>query len=163
MFGMISQRNLLDMEKQKVILVDHNEKDQAAEGIRSTEIVEIIDHHRIDSVETNNPIYFRNQPLGCTATVVALMYQENQIAISPTIAGLLCSAILSRYADVPLADLHDDGRPDGKDAGQDSGNRHHGARRGDVATRAPSSESARRMSCFIWITSASMPRRARLP
>ena len=93
--GMISQRNLLDMEKQKVILVDHNEKDQAAEGIRSTEIVEIIDHHRIDSVETTNPIYFRNQPLGCTATIVALMYQEHQIAIPPTIAGLLCSAILS--------------------------------------------------------------------
>lgn len=93
--GMVSQRNLLDMERQKVILVDHNERDQAAEGIRSAEIVEIIDHHRIDSVETSNPIYFRNQPLGCTATIITLMYQENGVELTPTIAGLLCSAILS--------------------------------------------------------------------
>lgn len=93
--GMISQRNLLDMEKQEVILVDHNEKDQAVDGIRSARISEIIDHHRIDSVETSGPIYFRNQPLGCTATIVAQMYQENQVEIEPHIAGLLCSAILS--------------------------------------------------------------------
>lgn len=93
--GMLSQRNLLDIQRQQVVLVDHNEKSQAVDGIRETEVVEIIDHHRIDSVETMNPIYFRNQPLGCTATIVALMYQENGIEIVPTIAGLLCSAILS--------------------------------------------------------------------
>lgn len=93
--GMISQRNLLDIEHQQVILVDHNEKDQAVDGIRQAEVTEIIDHHRIDSVETMNPIYFRNQPLGCTATIVTLMYQENGVDIDPTIAGLLCSAILS--------------------------------------------------------------------
>ena len=93
--GMISQRNLLDIERQQVILVDHNEKDQAVDGIRAAEVVEVIDHHRIDSVETMNPIYFRNQPLGCTATIITLMYQENGIAIEPQIAGLLCSAILS--------------------------------------------------------------------
>lgn len=93
--GMISQRNLLDMEKQEVILVDHNEKDQAVEGIRSAKITEIIDHHRIDAVETSNPIYFRNQPLGCTATIIAQMYEENRVDIEPAIAGLLCSAILS--------------------------------------------------------------------
>lgn len=93
--GMVSQRNLLDMERPKVILVDHNERDQAAEGIRSVDVVEIIDHHRIDSVETSNPIYFRNQPLGCTATIIALMYQENNIEIEPKYAGLMCSAILS--------------------------------------------------------------------
>ncbi len=93
--GMISQRNLLDIDRQQVILVDHNEKDQAVDGIRSAEVIEVIDHHRIDSVETMNPIYFRNQPLGCTATIVTLMYQENGIAIEPQIAGLLCSAILS--------------------------------------------------------------------
>ena len=93
--GMISQRNLLDIEHQQVILVDHNEKDQAVDGIRQAEVTEIIDHHRIDSVETMNPIYFRNQPLGCTATIVTLMYQENGVAIEPKIAGLLCSAILS--------------------------------------------------------------------
>lgn len=93
--GMISQRNLLDMEKQQVVLVDHNEKDQAVDGIRSARIIEIIDHHRIDAVETSNPIYFRNQPLGCTATIIAQMYEENDVAIDPTTAGLLCSAILS--------------------------------------------------------------------
>ena len=93
--GMISQRNLLDIEHQQVILVDHNEKDQAVDGIRQAEVTEIIDHHRIDSVETMNPIYFRNQPLGCTATIVTQMYQENGVEIEPKIAGLLCSAILS--------------------------------------------------------------------
>lgn len=93
--GLISQRNLLDLERQQVVLVDHNEKDQAVDGIRSAEVVEVIDHHRIDAVETPNPIYFRNQPLGCTATIIAIMYQENNVEIEPHIAGLLCSAILS--------------------------------------------------------------------
>ena len=93
--GMFSQRNLLDLERPNVILVDHNERDQAAEGIRSTNIIEIIDHHRIDSVETSGPIYFRNQPLGCTATIITQMYHEKNIEIEPKIAGLLCSAILS--------------------------------------------------------------------
>lgn len=93
--GMISQRNLLDVDRRKVILVDHNEKGQAVDGIRAAEVIEVIDHHRIDSVETNSPIYFRNQPLGCTATIISLMYRENKIEIEPTIAGLLCSAILS--------------------------------------------------------------------
>ena len=93
--GMISQRNLLDFEKRRVILVDHNEKGQAVDGIRSAKVVEVIDHHRIDSVETNSPIYFRNQPLGCTATIIALMYREKHLEIEPTIAGLLCAAILS--------------------------------------------------------------------
>lgn len=93
--GMISQRNLLDMEHQQVVLVDHNEKDQAVDGIRSADVVEVIDHHRIDAVETSNPIYFRNEPLGCTCTIIALLYQEHHIEIEPQIAGLLCSAILS--------------------------------------------------------------------
>ena len=93
--GMLSQRNLLNAERRKVILVDHNERGQAVDGIRSAEVVEIIDHHRIDSVETMSPIYFRNQPLGCTATIITTMYDENQVEIEPTIAGLLCSAILS--------------------------------------------------------------------
>ena len=93
--GMVSQRNLLSVGRQKVILVDHNEKGQAADGIRSAEVTEIIDHHRIDSVETMNPIFFRNQPLGCTCTIVAQMYREQDVEITPPIAGLLCSAILS--------------------------------------------------------------------
>lgn len=93
--GMVSQRNLLDIEKQEVILVDHNERDQSVDGIGSARITEIIDHHRIDAIETSNPIYFRNQPLGCTATIIAQLYQENRVEITPAIAGLLCSAILS--------------------------------------------------------------------
>ena len=93
--GMVSQRNLLSVGRQKVILVDHNEKGQAADGIRSAEVTEIIDHHRIDSVETMNPIFFRNQPLGCTCTIVAQMYREQDVEITPPVAGLLCSAILS--------------------------------------------------------------------
>ncbi len=93
--GMLSQRNLLDVERQRVILVDHNEQGQAVDGIKDTEVIEIIDHHRIDPVETMNPIYFRNQPLGCTATIITMMYQENGVEIPPAIAGLLCSAILS--------------------------------------------------------------------
>ena len=93
--GMMSQRNLLDVERKKVILIDHNEKGQAVDGIQTAEVVEVIDHHRIDSVETNNPIFFRAQPLGCTATIISLMFREHHITVEPTIAGLLCSAILS--------------------------------------------------------------------
>ncbi len=93
--GMVSQRNLLTVGRQKVILVDHNEKGQAVDGIHSAEVTEIIDHHRIDSVETMSPIYFRNQPLGCTSTIIAQMYREEGLDIPPQIAGLLCSAILS--------------------------------------------------------------------
>ncbi len=93
--GMVSQRNLLDIEKQEVILVDHNERDQAVEGIQSARVTEIIDHHRIDALETNSPIYFRNQPLGCTATIITQLYRESRVEIEPAIAGLLCSAILS--------------------------------------------------------------------
>ena len=93
--GLISQRNLLDMEQQQVILVDHNERSQSVDGIENAEVLEIIDHHRIGGVTTVGPVYFRNQPLGCTCTIITLMYQENGVEITPTIAGVLCSAILS--------------------------------------------------------------------
>ena len=81
--------------KQKVILVDHNEIGQAAPGIENADVVEIIDHHRLGTVETMSPVFFRNQPLGCTATIIYQMYQENHIEIDKTTAGLLCSAIIS--------------------------------------------------------------------
>lgn len=93
--GMVSQRNLLDIEAQQVVLVDHNERDQAVEGIECAQVIEIIDHHRIDALETNSPIFFRNQPLGCTATIIAQLYNENKVQIDQQTAGLLCSAILS--------------------------------------------------------------------
>jgi len=93
--GFISRRRFMNSSKKKVILVDHNEKDQAVDNIENAEILEIIDHHRIGSIETVGPVYFRNQPLGCTATIVYQMYQELAVEIPPKIAGLLCSAILS--------------------------------------------------------------------
>ena len=82
-------------EGDKVILVDHNEKSQTVDGIENAEVLEIIDHHRLGSLETVSPVYFRNQPLGCTSTIIYQMYREQNVEINKTIAGLLCSAILS--------------------------------------------------------------------
>ena len=93
--GMISRRNLLGAKGKSIILVDHNEKSQAVEGMESADIREIIDHHRLGTVETMSPVFFRNQPLGCTATIIYQMYQENHMEIDKTTAGLLCSAIVS--------------------------------------------------------------------
>ena len=93
--GMISRRNLLGAKGKSIILVDHNEKSQAVEGMESADIREIIDHHRLGTVETMSPVFFRNQPLGCTATIITQMYHEHNVEIEPKIAGLLCSAILS--------------------------------------------------------------------
>ncbi len=93
--GMVSRRMLLNMQKKRVILVDHNEKSQAVDGIDQAEVLEIIDHHRLGSLETVSPILFRNQPLGSTATIVSLMYDERHVEIPKHIAGILCSAILS--------------------------------------------------------------------
>ena len=93
--GFISRRRFMDASKKKVILVDHNEKSQAVDGLEEAEIVEIIDHHRLGNIETTGPVFFRNQPVGCTATIVYQMYREEEISISPKIAGLLCSAIIS--------------------------------------------------------------------
>jgi manganese-dependent inorganic pyrophosphatase len=93
--GMISRRNLLGAKGKKVILVDHNERNQCVEGIEHAEILEIIDHHRIGAVETMAPVFFRNQPLGCTSTIVYQMYKEDGIVPDKATAGLLCSAILS--------------------------------------------------------------------
>ena len=93
--GMISRRNLLGAKGKQVILVDHNEKNQAVAGIESAEIMEIIDHHRLGAIQTMSPVFFRNQPLGCTATIIYQMYQEQGRVIDKKTAGLLCSAIIS--------------------------------------------------------------------
>ncbi len=93
--GMMSRRHLLNMKKKQLILVDHNEKTQAVDGIDQADILEIIDHHRLGSLETITPIFFRNQPLGCTATIIYQMYEEKGIEINEQIAGLLCAAIIS--------------------------------------------------------------------
>ena len=93
--GMISRRNIINLQKRRIILVDHNEATQAVEGFDQAEILEIIDHHRIGSLETSGPVYFRNQPVGCTATIVTQMYDENGVTIPQKTAGLLLAAILS--------------------------------------------------------------------
>ncbi len=93
--GMISRRNLLGAKGKPIILVDHNERNQAVNGIEDAEILEIIDHHKLGTVETISPVFFRNQPVGCTGTIVYQMYKENQIEVDRQTAGLLCSAIIS--------------------------------------------------------------------
>lgn len=93
--GMFSRRNLMQSQKKQLILVDHNEKSQAVHNIEEAEILEIIDHHRLGALETIAPVYFRNQPLGCTSTIIYQIYQEKRIQVPTEIAGLLCAAILS--------------------------------------------------------------------
>lgn len=93
--GMISRRNLLGAKGKQIILVDHNEKNQAVDGLENADIQEIIDHHKLGTVETISPVFFRNQPVGCTATIVYQMYHENNIEIDKATAGMLCSAIIS--------------------------------------------------------------------
>ena len=93
--GTISRRNFLDMHRKKVVLVDHNEKDQAVDNIDKAEIMEIIDHHKLGTLQPMQPISFRNQPVGCTGTIMYQMYGEQKLEIPPKIAGLLCAAIIS--------------------------------------------------------------------
>lgn len=93
--GVISTPNLLSAKKKHVILVDHNERGQAVEGLEQAEIMEIVDHHRIGSIETSGPVSFRNMPVGCTCTILYMMYRENGVEIPHDIAGLMMSAILS--------------------------------------------------------------------
>ena len=94
-YGFLSRRRLMTSRKKQVILVDHNEKSQAVNGIEEAEVQEIIDHHRLGGLETIGPVYFRNQPVGCTATIIYQMYQESGVEVEPQMAGLLCSAIIS--------------------------------------------------------------------
>lgn len=93
--GLVSRRNLLNLQKKQLILVDHNERDQAVDGLSEAEVLEIIDHHRVGTLETDGPVYFRNVPVGCTCTIVAQMYDEAGIVPDQTTAGLMMSAILS--------------------------------------------------------------------
>ncbi|HBF38103.1 MAG TPA: putative manganese-dependent inorganic diphosphatase [Firmicutes bacterium] len=93
--GFISRYHLIKQNRNKVILVDHSESSQTINGIEQAEILEIIDHHRIGDIQTGRPIYYRNQPVGSTATIVANLFFENGIQPSEKIAGILCAAILS--------------------------------------------------------------------
>jgi manganese-dependent inorganic pyrophosphatase len=93
--GSISRYHLISQNKKKVILLDHNEKTQSVHGLEDAEVLEIIDHHRIADVQTGNPIYFRNEPVGSTSTIVASIFFENGIRPSKKAAGLMCAAIIS--------------------------------------------------------------------
>lgn len=93
--GFIDRDRLIVPEREKVILVDHNEKSQAVEGIEEANIVEIIDHHRLGGLETGEPIFIRHEPVGSTATIVANMYWHRGVEIPRPIAGLLLAAVLS--------------------------------------------------------------------
>ncbi len=93
--GIVSSDEIMLPEREKVILVDHNERGQAIEGIEDAKIIEIIDHHRLGGIQTSEPIYIRQEPVGCTCTIVANMHWDADVEIPPSIAGLLLSAIIS--------------------------------------------------------------------
>jgi manganese-dependent inorganic pyrophosphatase len=93
--GTISRYHLISQNRKKVILVDHNERTQSVHGLEDAEVLEIIDHHRIADIQTGNPIYFRNEPVGSTSTIVASIFFENGIRPSKKVAGLLSAAIIS--------------------------------------------------------------------
>ena len=93
--GMITRTSLLDMGSKKVILVDHNEMNQAVFGLADCQVVEIIDHHKLGTIETMQPISVMNRPVGCTCTIIYSIFKENGIEIPDHIKGLLISAILS--------------------------------------------------------------------
>lgn len=93
--GIISRDELSVPEREKIIMVDHNERSQAVEGIEEARILEIIDHHRLGGIQTSEPIFTRQEPVGCTATIVANMHWHRNVEIPVDIAGLLLSAIIS--------------------------------------------------------------------
>ena len=92
---LLSRFHLLQPCRKRVVLVDHNERAQSVPGLDQAEILEIIDHHRLADIETKNPIYVRNEPVGSTAPIIAGMYQEKGLMPTAKIAGLMASAILS--------------------------------------------------------------------
>jgi len=93
--GMLSRFHLLRPRRKRVVLMDHNERAQSVAGLEQAEILEIVDHHRLADIETKNPIYVRNEPVGSTSTIVAGMYQEKGLMPSTKMAGLMAAAIVS--------------------------------------------------------------------
>lgn len=93
--GTVSRYHLISKHKKKVIQVDHNERGQSVNGIEEAEILEIIDHHRVADIQTSNPIFFRNEPIGSSSSIVAKCYFEKGLTPSKEVAGLLCGAIIS--------------------------------------------------------------------
>lgn len=93
--GTLSRYHLISPRRKKVVLVDHNELGQAVAGLEQAEIVAIIDHHRLADVQTGNPVFMRNEPVGSTTSIIASMFQEHGLMPSPSLAGLMAAAIIS--------------------------------------------------------------------
>ncbi len=93
--GLMNRYHLLRPRRKRVVLVDHNEASQSVPGLEEAEILEIIDHHRMGSVETNNPIFVHNEPVGSTNTIIANMFRERGLIPTPKMAGLMAAAIVS--------------------------------------------------------------------
>ena len=93
--GVLTRYHLLRPRRKRVVLVDHNEAAQSVPGLEEAEIVEIIDHHRVADIQTNSPIYVRNEPVGSTNTIIAGMFQDKGLIPSEKLAGLIAAAILS--------------------------------------------------------------------
>lgn len=93
--GTLSRYHLIRPKRKRVVLLDHNEVSQSVPGLEQAEIMEIIDHHRLADVQTGNPVFVRNEPVGSTNTIVATMFQERGLMPSPALAGLMAGAIIS--------------------------------------------------------------------
>ena len=93
--GILTRQHLLRPRRKRVVLVDHNEIAQSVPGLKEAEILEIIDHHRLADIQTSNPIYVRNEPVGSTTTIVAGMFQERGLMPSKNLAGIMASAIIT--------------------------------------------------------------------
>ena len=93
--GTLSRYHLIKPRRKRVVLVDHNEVSQSVPGLEQAEILEIIDHHRLADIQTGSPIYFRNEPVGSTATIISSMYQEKGLMPPSNLAGLLAAAIVA--------------------------------------------------------------------
>ena len=93
--GTLSRYHLIRPRRKKIVLVDHNESGQAVAGLEQAEIIGIIDHHRLADIQTGNPVFMRNEPVGSTTSIIAAMYQEHGLLPSPNLAGLMAAAIIS--------------------------------------------------------------------
>ena len=93
--GVLTRYHLLRPRRKRVVLVDHNEAAQSVPGLEEAEILEIIDHHRLADIQTSNPIYVRNEPVGSTNTIIASMFQDRGLMPSAKMAGMMAAAIIS--------------------------------------------------------------------
>ena len=154
---MISRRNLLGAKGKHMILVDHNERTQAVPRAWKTRIFwKIIDHHRLGTVQTMSPVFFRNQPLGCTATIIYQMYQENNVEIDKNTAGLSMQRHHFRYAAVPFPTCTPVDKAAALASGRDRGDACRGVCKEDVCSWQQSEGKDRMRRSFIRISSGSL-------